>query len=248
MHRILIVDDELMVRRGVALGVDWQQMGCIVAAEATNGAEGLRLALELKPDLIITDIRMPKMDGLAMLAELRKQGCNSKAIVLTAYDEFSFAQKALRLGAVDYLLKPFRDQDLAGAVTRILEQTTTPCVPSPQSLLPDIPKAPSKYVAETVQYIVCHYSDHEIGIADIAGNLCVSESHLSHVFKKETNCTVTSYLTCYRIHVAMMKLRDHRPKIYEVAEMVGYRDVNYFGSIFKKLTGLSPSEYQERCT
>ena len=140
MHRILIVDDELMIRRGVSLGVDWQQMGCVVIAEAVNGAEGLRLALELKPDLIITDIRMPKMDGLEMLAELRKQGCDAKVIVLTAYDEFTFAQKALQLGAVDYLLKPFRDQDLAGTVMRILKQEPTACVPSPQSLLPDIPK------------------------------------------------------------------------------------------------------------
>ena len=57
-----------------------------------------------------------------------------------------------------------------------------------------------------------------------------------------------SYLTHYRIHIAMKTLNDYRPKIYEVAEMVGFRDVNYFGSIFKKLTGLSPSEYQEQCT
>lgn len=247
MHRVLIVDDELMVRRGIALGVDWQQMGCVIVGEAANGAEGLARALELKPDLIVTDIRMPNMDGLSMLTELRKRGDDARVIVLTAYDEFTFAQKALRLGAVDYLLKPFQNRDLAVAVSRILQREQVSGVPTPQSLLLDTSMAANKYVVEAIHYIAAHYGDNDIGITAIAGNLCVSEGHLSHVFKKEINCTVTGYLTQYRIHAAMKALGDCRMKVYEVAGQVGYRDVNYFSSIFKKYTGLSPSEYQERC-
>jgi len=227
--------------------VDWQQMNCVVVGEAASGAEGLALALELKPDLIITDIRMPKMDGLAMLTELRKRGDGARVIVLTAYDEFTFAQKALRLGAADYLLKPFQNRDLAVAVSRILQREPASGVPTPQSLLPDTSMAANKYVMEAIHYIVAHYGDSDIGITAIAGHLCVSEGHLSHLFKKEINCTVTGYLTQYRVHAAMKALADCRLKVYEVAEKVGYRDVNYFSSIFKKLTGLSPSEYQERC-
>ena len=67
------------------------------------------------------------------------------------------------------------------------------------------------------------------------------------MFQKETTYTIVGYLTQYRIHTAMKLLQDYRYKIYEVAEMVGYRDVAYFGSTFKKLTGLSPSDYQDRC-
>ena len=85
------------------------------------------------------------------------------------------------------------------------------------------------------------------GVAAIAQHLGISEGHLSHVFKKETNYTALGYLTQYRIHTARKLLRDCRYKVYEVAEMVGYRDVAYFGSTFKKLTGMSPSEYQDRC-
>ena len=83
--------------------------------------------------------------------------------------------------------------------------------------------------------------------ASIARHIGISEGHLSHVFKKETNYTALGYLTQYRIHTARKLLRDCRYKVYEVAEMVGYRDVAYFGSTFKKLTGMSPSEYQDRC-
>ena len=74
----------------------------------------------------------------------------------------------------------------------------------------------------------------------------ISEGHLSHVFKKETSRTLGSYLTDYRIHVAMELLRDCRSKVYEVAEQVGYRDITYFSSTFKRGVGLSPSEYQKQ--
>lgn len=100
---------------------------------------------------------------------------------------------------------------------------------------------------QTLNYIAAHYADADINIAAIARHIGISEGHLSHVFKKETNYTALGYLTQYRIYMARSLLRDCRYKVYEVAEMVGYRDVAYFGSTFKKLTGMSPSEYQDRC-
>ena len=81
----------------------------------------------------------------------------------------------------------------------------------------------------------------------IAAALGLSESHLGHLFKRETGYTLTGYLTHYRVHAAMSLLRDCRAKVYEVAEQVGYQDIAYFSSIFKKSTGISPSEYQKRC-
>lgn len=105
----------------------------------------------------------------------------------------------------------------------------------------------SKYVLQTLEYIAAHYADADINITTIARSIGISEGHLSHVFKKETSYTALGYLTLYRIHMARRLLADCRYKVYEVAGMVGYRDVAYFGSTFKKLTGLSPSEYQDRC-
>ena len=105
----------------------------------------------------------------------------------------------------------------------------------------------SKYVLQAMNYIAQHYAETGLNITGIAQHLGVSEGHLSHVFKKETNYTVVSYITQYRIHQAMELLKDCRYKVYEVAEMVGYRDVTYFGSTFKKVTGMSPSDYQDRC-
>ena len=88
MIRVLMVDDEPLVRHGVAAGMDWASLGCEVVGEAQSGEEGLALARRLKPDLIITDIRMPKMDGITMMNMLREEGCAARCIVLTAHSDF----------------------------------------------------------------------------------------------------------------------------------------------------------------
>lgn len=245
MLKVLIVDDEPTVRRGIALGVDWQRLGCLVAGEAGNGLEGYEKALALSPQLIITDIRMPQLDGIEMLRRLRQAGCGAHVILLTAYSDFAYARSALQLGAEDYLLKPFRDQELENAVIKIAAQIRKRRAPQGEGLMPSPPGEVSRYTRLCMDYIARHYGDGEISITAIADALAISESHLSHVFKKETGVTITHYLTRYRIHTAMRLLRETPLKVYEVAQRVGYRDVTYFGATFKKLTGMNPSEYVE---
>ena len=112
MLKVLIVEDEEMIRKGIVLTVDWAAMDCVVVGEASNGLEALDAVQRYDPSLIITDLKMPQMDGIEMVTRLRQAGNNAYVIILTAYDTFSYAQAALRLGAVDYLLKPFHDGDL----------------------------------------------------------------------------------------------------------------------------------------
>ena len=119
MWKVLLVEDESLIRKGIRMTVNWGALNCMVVGEAENGEEGLKAVSELHPDLIITDLRMPKMDGLEMLKKLREEGNEAAVIVLTAYDQFSYAQSALRLGVVDYLLKPFHDGELEEAILRI---------------------------------------------------------------------------------------------------------------------------------
>lgn len=251
MLKVIVVEDEVMVRRGIVLAVDWAGVGCAVVAEAGDGAEGLDMVRRYKPDLIVTDIKMPRLDGLAMVERLRQEGNDAYVIFLTAYEDFEYARSAVKLGAVDYLLKPFHDGELERVVERIQrrERENAPqydpkvCVVNIQEYVRD----KSKYVMEALNYICEHYAEPEMGVATLAQNLGVSESHLSHVFKKETSYTLTGYLTSYRMHMAMEALKDCRARVSEVAERVGYRDVTYFSSAFKKAVGISPSEYQKNC-
>lgn len=274
MNRVLVVEDEEMIRKGIVLTVDWKALDCEVAGEAANGEEGLSAAEQLKPDIIITDLKMPKMDGIAMLTELRKRGCASKVIILTAYNSFSYARSALRLGAVDFLLKPYHDGELEEAILRLRElypeddaeeadvpsaaepgtagaAGTDPAAGTPaggtgKAALP-VPELwdgqGSRYVRQAIAYIREHYSDPDICVSEISGALGISEGHLSHMFKKETGGTILFWMTRCRIREAIRLLKEGSMKIYEVAEAAGYRDIAYFSSTFKRITGHSPSEY-----
>ena len=250
MLKVLVVEDEEMIRKGIVLAVDWAALDCVAVGEASNGAQALEAVERYDPSLIITDLKMPVMDGLEMLRQLRERGNNAFVIILTAYDSFSYAQTALRLGAVDFLLKPFHDGELEQAVTRLkqrMDRAGQGGEKGPAPLpLPELKKGDkSKYVLEAMAYIGEHYHEPNIGVAAIAQHLGISEGHLSHTFKKETDYTLLNYLTRYRVHRAMELLRDCRLKVYEVAEQVGYRDIAYFSATFKKLVGMSPSEYQD---
>jgi len=242
MLKVLIVEDEEMIRKGIVLTVDWAALDCVVVGEAANGVQGLEAARRLEPSLIITDLKMPQMDGIEMLTALRAEGCTAYVIILTAYDNFAYAQSALRLGAVDYLLKPFHDGDLENAVTRIQQRRRPAAEATPIGAARKGDK--SKYVLEAMDYISKHYNEPDISVGTVAQSLNISEGYLSHTFKKETDYTLLNYLTRYRIHKAMELLKDCRVKVYEVAEQVGYRDIAYFSATFKKYAGISPSEYQ----
>lgn len=219
---------------------DWESLGCTLVDQASDGVQGLAAVERCNPDLILTEIPMPRMNGLQMLSRLRESGCGSQVILLAPQENFHWAQTALWLGAADYLQTPVSPKDLADAIDRIhrrLAQRTLPAEAAPIK---------SKYVLQAMAYIAQHYADDDISITTIADNLRLSEGHLSHMFKKETGSTVIAYLTQYRIRKAMELLRDCRKKIYEVAEQVGYRDVTYFSTTFKRVTGVSPSEYQAK--
>lgn len=253
MFKILVVDDESLVRRGIVMETDWNALDCMVVAEASNGEEGLEAARRYRPDLIICDIRMPKMDGIEMLTRLRDEGNEAHVIFLTAYSDFSYAQSAIRLSASDYLLKPFEDGELEKTVLSVKNKLEAKKLEGDTAHEQDVLShssirkgEKSKYVTEALNYIKEHYGEYDISVRKIAESLGLSEGHLSHIFKKETDYTINAYITRYRIRSAMKLLQNCRYKVYEVAEMVGYKDITYFSTIFKKIAGVTPSEYQDR--
>lgn len=240
MLKVVVVEDEELVRKGIVLAVDWASVGCAVVGEAANGQEGLEVIARYRPDLIVTDIKMPRLDGLEMVRQLRAQGNRAYVILLTAYSDFSYAQAAVKLGAVDYLLKPFHDGELEAAVQRISGRGREQ--PRPGDFA-DI-SSKNRNVMQAIEYMNANYNDPELNVGAVARSVGLSEGHLSHIFKKETGYTLNGYITACRMHMAMHLLRERRLRVSEVAERVGYRDIAYFSSTFKKFTGSSPTEYQ----
>ncbi len=127
MFKVLIVDDESIIRKGLKNIIDWRSLGCEVCGEARDGIEGIRMIRELRPDIIITDINMPEIDGLSMINETKQLLPGSKIIILTGYRDFEYIQEAIRLGAFDYVLKPSKIEDLTAIVKKAILELQRGC-------------------------------------------------------------------------------------------------------------------------
>lgn len=119
--RILVVEDEIKIRQGISKLIS-AHTDHVVAGEAKNGKEGLEMLLRLRPDIVISDIRMPVMDGLEMVETAKAAGAKCHFVILSGYSEFEYARKALRYGVDDYLLKPLGPEDVIGLLDKLQAQ------------------------------------------------------------------------------------------------------------------------------
>jgi Response regulator containing CheY-like receiver domain and AraC-type DNA-binding domain len=118
----MLVDDEPIVRKGIRTSINWSSYGIEIVGEAPNGMAALEKALELKPHIVITDIRMPLMDGLQLSENLRKELPDTQIVILSGYEDFAYAKRALRIGVNDYLLKPVGEKELVSLLLKLKEE------------------------------------------------------------------------------------------------------------------------------
>ena len=169
MLKVVVVEDEELVRKGIVLTVDWAGAGCAVVGEAANGEEGLEVIRRYRPDLIVTDIRMPKLDGISLLELISKNQIPSVVIMLSGYDDYTYIRNALRLGAYDYLLKPVNIQNFVSMLRLLiprlkdssvkLQSEEVSCVrPETQGDYFDIPAKKPYYTKEDLEKEMEHLS------------------------------------------------------------------------------------------
>ena len=180
MFKVFLVEDEIVVREGIRKNIQWEQYGFSYAGDAPDGELALPLIRQIQPDLLITDIKMPQLDGLAMLRAARDEGCTAAAVILTSYAEFSYAQEAMRLGSVDYLLKPVEEKELAAVLAKIRPGKKAGASTAGNSLadwpaLLTAARRQNSYVSRAVSEILAHYSEH-ISIEDLAEHAGLSAS------------------------------------------------------------------------
>lgn len=121
MYKVVIIDDEAVIREGLKTIIDWEEQGFVVAGEAASGREGLQLIERSRPDLAIVDIKMPGMNGLEMINSLRKKKIDCEVIILSGYSEFAYAQKAVELGVKAFVLKPIDPRELTEKVETVFQ-------------------------------------------------------------------------------------------------------------------------------
>ena len=111
-YRVLLADDEAEIRQGISRKIDWAAQGFVLAGEAENGAEALELAEQIRPDVVLTDIKMPFMDGLELCRRLRRELPAAKLVVFSGFDDFEYARQAVSMGVSEYIMKPVNAREL----------------------------------------------------------------------------------------------------------------------------------------
>lgn len=234
MKKIMIVDDEKYIRKSILGRMDWQRLNLQVVGEAGNGGEALRLMGQEKPDLVLVDIRMPKMDGLAFIEEAKKRFDKVSYIIMSAYSDFEYARKAIRLGVQDYILKPVDEEEFQEVIEKLTGSGEHAEDWERQGELATAVK----------QYIQNNFAK-ELSTSKIAGEFYVNANYLSTLFKKKEGVNLTRYIEEVRMERAKELLKGNK-SITSIAAETGYTDSGYFSRIFKKYVGMSPRQYRSQ--
>lgn len=261
MYKILIADDEELERKVLKMFITKSFKDSVDVMISPDGTDATIKALVDKPDIIILDVNMPGLNGLEVLEKIRLSGSTSKVIISTAFDEFDYAIKALRLGALDFLVKPVSKSVLLSALNKAIdrieiEKTKETKIASIDSMYQyikenslvkngefdnsiTIPQA----VIKVKEYIENNYFKN-IGLDEIVDDCCYSKYHICRLFKCFQNCTIMEYLLRHRITIAKQLLRETNKSVKEIALDIGFNDPNYFSLIFKRELSITPIQYR----
>ena len=249
MLKVLVIEDERIIREGLILSIPWLTLGCEVVAEASNGEEGLNAIKEFNPDIVICDINMPIINGLEMIKQTINQ-YQYKAIIVSGYSEFSYAKEAMKYGIQEYILKPVDHQELMNAIVRIVDQIRErniyyEFINEFTEKINIIKFKADNEVSWVVRKMIEYVSDHyhqKITMSDLVDVCKQSATSLHQSFKKETGYTFNQFLNLYRVQLIITEIIKDELPINEIAYRHGYSDIKYFYEVFKKITAYSPSE------
>ncbi len=252
--KVLIVEDEELIRNEIVLTTPWDRFFCEVIGSADNGILGEKLIRTLKPDIVVTDIRMPGQDGIEMLKKIQPPA----ALILTGHSDFSYAHQAIRLGVKDYIVKPVDDEEFYAALDRISRELLKKRIEQKvinadyESVIPNSPfkeyaQPPEGdkqdfYVGKAIDYIKNNFST-DISLRDAAEYIRISESYLSRLFRIKTSYSFIEYLRFHRLKKTLELMKDREKRINEIARETGFRDMSYFSRTFRKYIGVSPRDY-----
>lgn len=249
IYKVVAVEDEELILNSLVKKIHSADMGFKVVGSAQDGRKALELIDQLSPDVLITDIRMPVMDGLELIKTVNARYPHILKVVVSGFDEFAYAQQALKYDVKDYLLKPLKKEALTEALNKIRIS-----LDAQQDLLKRHVlqlKDPSVYSAEEIArmvelYIKENYTQ-EINFDLIAQNFKFNSSYLSKIFTKYIGENPSKYLIALRINKAKhLLLNQQSLSVREIGEIVGYPNQYHFSHIFKIFTGKSPANFREQ--
>jgi len=250
--KLLIVDDEPIIRRGIKKLVDFEALGIEEIFEATNGEQAYELFEKHHPDIILADINMPRMNGLEFSAKVKEMRKETKIALITGYDYFDYAQKAIKVGVEDYILKPVSREDIQQLLHKLVTSVRSEASDTEVKSIVDQYKESygasdeGGYLTEIKELMEAGVANPEFSLTVLAEELGLSTGYTSGLFKKIFQKSFKEDLMNRRLDKARILLLSTDMKNYEVSDAVGFSDPNYFSTAFKKKYKTSPGKYKEK--
>ncbi len=250
---ILVVDDEFYIVQGITkiIAEAFPEFDCIYTAYSAEQAK--KIIEKVSPDIMITDIEMPRESGLSLISWLYSNAYSTKCLILSGHQRFDYAQKALKLQCISYILKPVDKTQLCDEIRHALECVQTPAPPKTTAAIPDTATGETTpalededFVFRVRAYIYSNLSNPELNRSSIADYLHMSPDYLSYVFHQKFNQTLNAYITSMRIDKAKELLERTSWGLDVIAEKTGFSSSSYFHKQFKKITGVTPQQYRSR--
>lgn len=239
--KLLVADDEDIIRKGITKYIILHTERFAVY-EASNGQEAIDLLMKYHPDMMLLDVQMPLKNGIDVIQAAKSAGLDPITILLSGYDEFKYAQQAIRYGAKEYLLKPLRASDILKCLNEMADKYIGT---SQKDTFIEEMEQTNYFIEAAKEYIAEHYTEN-ISLTDAAEAAGISSGYLSTMFTQHEKCGFVDYLNKVRIERACCYLEQQNLKNYEIAYKTGFRDEKYFSKVFKKFMGVTPREYRNK--
>jgi two-component system, response regulator YesN len=231
--KVLIVDDEPLILNGLVKIINEAVPPGIEVRAANNMSEAIAIMQVYMPDVTITDLNMPEKNGFDLIDEAREAGLCDHFIILTGYEEFDYARRALRAGVVDYLLKPVDKDEIAKLLASIAK-----------TLPSDFGSDYNIHAKRILAYMEANYMQ-DLSLERLAELMNLHPHYISRLFKKETGSNFVNHLNTLRIREAqkLLKIQCQLP-VNVVGQRVGFENKHYFSKVFRKYTGVTPGAYR----
>lgn len=246
MYKVVLVDDDKMILENLIKNVSWQKWNCKVVATAMNGEQAWKVIEEYQPHIIFTDIEMPRVDGLKMIAGLKSESTSAEIAILTGFRKFDYAQEAVGLGVCRFLLKPYVIAEIEETLKNMVENIKMKEKVSYNNPRIKRLEAASSFIVKNAVKYIQEYHNEKLTLQEVAEYTYVSKWHLSKLLNEHTGYGFSELLNLARINHAKDLLTDQSLMVSDVAEMVGFLNLAHFSRVFKKMTGVSPSDYRNR--
>jgi len=251
VYKLLIVDDEPQILEGMKYTLNWAKYGVGQIETALSYREAVEKAVKLKPDIALVDVCIGDKRGYDIINELNVLHLKTIYIMISGFNEFHYAQEAIRCGARDYLLKPVEREKLQPIVEKIIVQDLHGTIENVSSTEQEIdPVLGVRYdqlsnLTNRILVMAKAEYNQNINLKTVADKFKMNSTYLGQIFLKEAHLKFSEYLMVYRLQCARDKILNTDEKITHIACAVGFSNPNYFYSRFHDYFNLSPMDLRE---